>query len=287
MTSWQHDALANDLAEHLRRSGDRMVWTDMQMGPSGSPRPDVYTIPKQYSRFTPLAYECKISVADFRRDIVAGKWQSYLKFAAGVIFCVPAGLISKADIPTGCGLMVRHDAIWRAAKGPTLSRVENLPLTAWMKLLIDGAGRAAVSARQRSFDGYSLAQAARKKFGDRIGDLLQYEEAAERRLQHAIEALKARTAGIEAEEKALVERAEREAAGIVAEARASLRELAVELGLSPDAHRHSVMRAVRDIAAALKADVRVRGAEHALDLAEEAIRAARQKIPAIVREVAA
>lgn len=285
--AWQHNALANDLAEHLRRSGDRMVWTDMQMGPSGSPRPDVYTMPKSYARFTPLAYECKISVADFRRDVVAGKWQSYLKFAAGVIFCAPAGLISKADVPIGCGLMLRHENIWRSAKGPTLSRVENLPLSAWMKMLIDGAGRCAAAQRQREASAYGLALIARKKFGDRIGDLLQHEQAAEYRLEQAIEGLKQRRANVEAETQQVLADAERQAAGIVAEAKAALRDLAVDLGLPPDASRFTVMRTLRDAAAMLNADNRVRGAEHALDLAEEAIRAARQKIPAALREVAA
>lgn len=40
-----HDELAQSLAAHLR--GDaRMIWCDLQLGPSGSPRPDVYTIDK-------------------------------------------------------------------------------------------------------------------------------------------------------------------------------------------------------------------------------------------------
>jgi len=82
--NWGHDALAEDLAQHLR-SDKRMVWTDMQLGPSGSARPDVFTLDKVYSRPAPTAYECKISRADLRADTTSGKWQKYLQFAGAVI----------------------------------------------------------------------------------------------------------------------------------------------------------------------------------------------------------
>lgn len=166
-----HNQLANDLASHLRGLTDRVVWTDMQLGPSGSPRPDVYTIPKSFSKFLPLAYEVKISVADFRKDVTSGKWQSYLKFASGVIFAVPAGLITKADVPLGCGLIVRHDEIWRSAKGPTLKVTENLPRDTWIKLMIDGLERQIDN--QRFEKGvYSAHQKIAKKYGDELGRAL-------------------------------------------------------------------------------------------------------------------
>ena len=68
MSDWQHDQLAEDLAAHLK-APDRMVWLNMQLGPRGSPRPDVYTIYKSYVRPQPTAYEVKISREDFRSDI--------------------------------------------------------------------------------------------------------------------------------------------------------------------------------------------------------------------------
>lgn len=169
---WGHDELANDLARHLRGTSDRVVWTDMQLGPSGSPRPDVYTIPKTYSRFTPLAYEIKVSVSDFRRDVTAGKWQSYLKFACAVTFAVPAGLIKKEDIPPGCGLIVRHDEIWRTVKAPTLRKIDTLPHDAWMKLFIDGMERQQKSHEPRNASIFHAAEKLRKKHGKLIGDAL-------------------------------------------------------------------------------------------------------------------
>ena len=139
--NWTHDGLAEDLASHIRGLSDRMVWTDMQLGPAGSSRPDVYTIPFSYSRFMPLAYECKVSVSDFRADVTKGKYTDYLKYASGVIFAAPANLLKKTDIPSGCGLIQRSEAGWRVAKAPTLVRCPELPRDAWLKLLMDGGRR--------------------------------------------------------------------------------------------------------------------------------------------------
>lgn len=163
--NWTHNGLANDLAAHLRASTDRMVWADMQLGPAGSPRPDVFTLPKSYAKFQPMVYEVKISVADFRRDVTAGKWHSYRDFACGIVFAVPKGLISKGDLPKGCGLMTRSEAGWHTAKAPTLSPVDTLPHEVWMKLLIDGACRLGREARHKFF----LENVAQKKIGQRYG----------------------------------------------------------------------------------------------------------------------
>ncbi len=43
--NWTHDALREDLAQYVREKTQRMVWTNMQMGPAGSPRPDAYSTP--------------------------------------------------------------------------------------------------------------------------------------------------------------------------------------------------------------------------------------------------
>lgn len=115
----KHDELADDLAKHLLASGDVCVWTDMQMGPVGSPRPDVYVLPKEYRAFHPISYEVKVSMQDFRADTTRAKWQSYLPFSAGVVFACPAGLLKPADLPTGCGLIERSSTGWRHKKRPT------------------------------------------------------------------------------------------------------------------------------------------------------------------------
>lgn len=137
---WSHDALAEDLAAHLE-TPERMLWTDMQLGPSGSARPDVYSMRKSYSKPMPVTYEVKVSLSDFRSDITSGKWQKYLDFSTAVVFAVPKGLATKNDIPNGCGLMTRSENGWATVKKPA-RQVVNLPEKVMLKLLIDGIERA-------------------------------------------------------------------------------------------------------------------------------------------------
>lgn len=185
---WGHDQLANDLAEHLSKNTDRIIWTDMQLGPSGSPRPDVYSIPKSYSGFKPIAYECKISVSDFRSDITKGKWQSYLRYASGVIFAVPKGLISKDDIPKGCGLIVRSENGWRMVKGPTLTTIANdLPKDFWIKLVIDGVDRSKRIQLKAGVNEYRVRQEISKKYGEDLAMALARRDDAQRKLDYRTE----------------------------------------------------------------------------------------------------
>ncbi len=249
---WRHDELAADLAEHLR-GGDRLVWENMQLGAVHSPRPDVYTVPKVYSRFTPLAYEVKVSVSDFRRDVTAGKWQSYLKFAAGVIFAAPVGLISKADLPPGCGLILRHDGCWRTVKGPTLGAIETLPRDAWMKLLLDGADRAAARTRARDRDTWGLTQRAFAALGDEIGGLLRDRERAATNLRQQRAIIEARIAGLDEQ----FAEAKRKAMAGVAEVAAAQAALAEALGLKPDAPIYRIVQVARQRAADLQVDPRI------------------------------
>lgn len=174
-----HDELAADLAAHLRANGDVCVWTDMQMGPVGSPRPDVYVLPKEYRGFHPLSYEVKVSVQDFRADTTRAKWQSYLPFSAGVVFACPAGLLKAADVPTGCGLIERGATGWRHKKRPTLRHVENLPIKVWQKLVIDGVERAHGAARVRAQTEWTMTQAVKRRLGERVAKILADQDAAE------------------------------------------------------------------------------------------------------------
>lgn len=188
---WEHDGLAADLANKLLADDANMVWTDMQLGPAGSPRPDVYLLKKSYKRFQPLTYEVKVSVADFRRDVTAGKWQDYLAFSAGVIFAMPAGLVPKEEIPTGAGLIVRSDTGWRNLKKPTLSAVDTLPHRVWMKMLIDGvdATRTRKSAEFReSASSWRTDRKLREKFGSETAQLVSAARHSKDRLNAAIEA---------------------------------------------------------------------------------------------------
>lgn len=146
-----HDQLAESLAEHLRANTDSVVWTNMQMGPSGSARPDVYAIAKSYSKFSAAAFEVKVSAADLLRDLAAGKWVSYVKFSTTVCFAMAADLAKSHGnrVPLDCGLIVLGENGWRYRRRATYQRLGNLPRDAWLKLVIDGVEREAKRPRDR------------------------------------------------------------------------------------------------------------------------------------------
>lgn len=173
--NWQHDELANDLASHLLDAQRRMVWTNLQLGPRHSARPDVYTMDKSFVHPNPRAYEVKVSVADFRSDVTTGKWQNYLAYAQAVTFAVPHGLVPKSDIPAGCGFMVRSERGWATIRKPTLSVLDRIPEEALLKLLIDGC--------ERERRAYRVEQTSRWYERDRIKQELGADvaEALDRR----------------------------------------------------------------------------------------------------------
>lgn len=160
-----HDQLANNLALHLINE-NRMVWEDIPVGKVHSVRPDVLTIEKSYSSPNPISYEIKVSVSDFRSDVTKAKWKAYLDFSYGVIFAVPKGLITKADIPNGCGLMTFNGSSWNTVKKPTLHPAK-LNDELLLKLLISGDQRETKKPiiKNRDFDQHVHHETLRKKFG--------------------------------------------------------------------------------------------------------------------------
>lgn len=180
-SNWSHESLLNDLADHLAGE-NRMVWRDMQLGPSGSPRPDVYTITKSYVKPCFTAYECKISREDFRSDVTSGKWQAYLRYSYSVVFAVPAGLVDKREVPEMCGLIVRHDASWRIAKKATINPVI-VDQQAMLKLIIDGVTREGPKVRTKHWNQYDAVKKFSAKFGARAGKIINDLDTAEANLK--------------------------------------------------------------------------------------------------------
>lgn len=182
--SWAHDALAEDLARHLR-SEKTMVWQDIQLGPSGSPRPDVYTLAKSFANPNPRAYEAKISRPDFLADVTAGKWRTYLTYADSVVFAVPAGLVTPAEIPHLAGLMVRGETGWRTLKRATPC-VVSIPQSALLKLLIDGIEREGGRHKTKSYAEYMRGvDRFCEKFGADAARWVANREHAEAAVSHA------------------------------------------------------------------------------------------------------
>lgn len=258
---WGHDDLAHDLAQHLRVNPEHIVWENMQMGPSGSIRPDVYLLKKSYSTFAPVTYETKVSVSDFRSDITSGKWQGYLKFSSAVIFAVPAGLISKDDVPAGCGLIVRHDEIWRTVKRPTMQKIDTLSHREWMKLVIDGVERAVLqrdTARVRcGLNSYTVEAALRSKVGADIAKMISMAMRSKESLEYAIGELKKQEQEVREETQFQLKYALDKARRSGQELSSEQARLAAALGLGADATADQLISAMGDAARRLSGDAEV------------------------------
>lgn len=242
-----HDELVGSLAAHLRGGTGRMVWTDMQLGPAGTCRPDVYAVAPRFANFAADAYEVKASVSDLRRDTTSGKWQAYLKYAHRVWFAFPRGLVPADDIPRQCGVILRNDdGRWRAARRPVSQPLETLPRNAWLKLLIDGVARLGEpepSARQA--DRWAGAEATRRKFGQEIASLLQDRRMAECRYKQATEAMNGLAAELEKRRGEALEQARRYRDREVLELTEAQRRLAEALGLRGNASTDDLLYRLR------------------------------------------
>lgn len=174
ITNMTHNELAHNLATHLVRE-DRMVWEDIPAGRSGSVRPDVYTIQKSFQNPNPISYEIKVSKSDFRSDVTKAKWKSYLDFSYGVIFAVPKGLVTKNDLPEGCGLITFNGEFWNTVKKPTL-HPKALDDELLLKLLIEGSKRESKKDpfKYREFNEYSHNEALRRKFGEDFSEKISF-----------------------------------------------------------------------------------------------------------------
>lgn len=282
---WGHNELARDLASYLRGNSDRLVWTDMQMGPAGSPRPDVFTLQKSYSKFRPLSYECKVSIADFRRDITAGKWQSYLQYSAGVIFAVPAGLVKKEDIPAGCGLLVRHEESWRTVKGPTMQVIKSLPHDAWMKLMIDGLSRLHPNISPRCHNEWLAIEKIKKKYGANIGNLLSNLDQAEDRITRMTMLANTTAEELRLQEQERVARIRKSIEDDMAEARKEKLELCKAIGLPENASNWAVTCAVRDIKNRINETGEVKHLRDNLEMAMASLKRGYEDLPIMKADI--
>lgn len=281
MANLTHDQLAEDLAAHLAGySTPMVVWTDMQLGPQGSSRPDVYTIEKTYTALRARVFEVKVSRSDFLSDVTSGKYLRYQAYAGSVTFATPAGLVSKAEVPKGCGLITRSsEGVWRYQKKPTLQRTPDLPRDAWLKLVIDGCARERENQRlQKCAPKFSSEWMNQKRMremaGDELGAALANRDNMLRRLQdegsHYEQSRKERE---ESDRKALQQ--ERD---MIASARADAAEA---LGLPKDSAWWEIRREL---------DQRVKGSaesriKEALDSMQRASNALEQQREALERLV--
>lgn len=178
-----HDDLVGSLAGHLF-GPERMVWQDMQLGPHGSPRPDVFTLFKSFANPQPTSYEVKVSKSDFRADATAGKWQSYLRFSSRVYFACESGLLSKNDVPSHAGLITLKDGKWTAVK-KAISQPVHMPEEVLLKLLIDGVNRVGPAPRHKTWSESATVDKIKKKFGEDVAIVLRDLRAARTEIEYS------------------------------------------------------------------------------------------------------
>ncbi len=242
--SWRHDDLARDLAEHLIHRSGRRAFLNMQLGPAGSPRPDVFTICHSYQSPEPISYEVKVTRSDLLRDTGSGKWAKYLKFSTGVVFAIPKGLATKDEIPREAGLIVRSENVWRMARRPIFSPVQ-IPQFALFKIAFDSS-RAEVGGdpRPRSAEPWVVARKLRDELGSEIAEILKDTAAARDKIEDLKSYAKKLSAKAEvdrvAHQKFLWRERESENINISAKREA----LARLLGLDPHANMREIASAM-------------------------------------------
>lgn len=276
---WGHDELASDLANYLRETRGVLAWEDMQLGPAGSARPDVYTIPKSYSKFRPMVYECKVSVSDFRADITKGKWHNYLKYACGVVFAVPSGLITKNDLPDGCGLIVRSDASWRMSKGPTMQALENMPRDAWLKLMMDGTRREGDRGRIEGRNIWHASQALIKRFGEDAGELIRETSGDLERLRKLQASVRDQAAELEQFRREARKKAQAEVQREIADLSDAQKDLAEELGLPRNASPKELQMAIWKARRRFTEDAEMNRLKRAFRMAKNALEDGLESLP--------
>jgi hypothetical protein len=275
---WTHNELQTDLANHLHAGGGLLIWTNIVMGQSGAPRPDVLTLDAlSWAHLNFVAYEVKISVSDFRSDTKSGKWQQYLSFAQGVTFAVPKGLVSIGDVPKDAGLIERGETAWRWKRRPTLGTAR-LTNDQMIKLAREPTHRPTVPftdaneerwrrERLNRFEAEVMRRAMRKigeRLGRKIAQYLADSDAAEGVIAAARK--QAKQIVESATERTALERQ------TIDDAWAELGRL---FGLETDVGRYAIKRAIQDAAARLAKDGEVAHLRGQLSAIERALSDAR------------
>ncbi len=141
-------------------------------------------------------YELKTSKGDFNKDVKEGKYTGYFAKCHQVIFAVPQGLVTLADVPGECGLITHNlDTGWHTVRAGRVHDL-NLQTSGIVELLLACLFREQEEAvemrnlRERllSHENSSLADRARS-VGWETGQQLRSMEADRQELQKAKEAV--------------------------------------------------------------------------------------------------
>lgn len=248
---WGHDELAADLAAHLAaNSKPSCVWLDMQLGPQGSPRPDVYAIAKTFTALLATSFEVKVTRADFQRDVSAGKYASYRPYSSAIVFASTRGLIRSTEIPDGCGLIERGPDGWRYARKPARMMLETLPPLAWLKLVIDGIERVhgpQGPKRREVWGQYQRDQLARRLLGEEIAGMMARRDQLKVTLVREINDLAAEIEETGAKRREAQELNRKRYEEQLASLKAEINREAEHFGLPPNSQTWSIRTAINEL----------------------------------------
>lgn len=132
-TEWTHDGLALDLARSREGNGESVV-CPLSLGSFGSRgAADVAAVNLSRARPRSTIWEVKRTRSDFLADVRSAKYERYRPFCHQLYFAAPAGMLSKAEVPEGCGLVVRSAKGW---SGVVAARVTDMEPGAWAEVLM-------------------------------------------------------------------------------------------------------------------------------------------------------
>lgn len=260
---WGHDVLATDLARRLRDGGKFWTWENKAIGAWSGARPDVMAFPRwRYDTPQIHAYEIKVGRGDLLSDLNSDKWRKYLDHCQTVTFAMPHGLAKKEEIPAECGVMFRTGRGWRTER-----RAQNIgsacSIQAMAKLLSCHPSREPYPGLSR-WEADEEARRCRDKFqreiGARFGQVLA---------RIAADIAEGRDPAAKAQEKAkiIIADAQAEADNI----RRHIKPVLDALGIPVGVGEWEIARHIREAAANLQADTRVRRVESALAAARRAL----------------
>ena len=187
--------LQKSLVEHFRNQRRTwLAWREVNLG--ADVRADVVAMARSY-RVHLAVYEVKVNRWDFQQDVRSGKFEKAFPHCHSFYYATPQGLVTKEELPVGCGLIVHGESGWHAVKGAAIRQQVEVPQNLLMLLLMkseDDRQEEAAAVRHRPWTGakYRGVKEATKTFGSKMArDVARGLEAveAERRLRAEVEAL--------------------------------------------------------------------------------------------------
>lgn len=131
--------LTAEILDALAAKQEDAIWASELAFDGGARRCDFWTISANSSAgFQAVAYEIKISRADFKRDTHAKQRQARL-FSDRFYYVAPKGLIAPSDLPDWAGLMEYSDGILSVAV-PAPYRDKDAPTWQLVVSLIRNSG---------------------------------------------------------------------------------------------------------------------------------------------------